>query len=154
MKEDKAQVKVAVPIRDLWKAMSSDFQHMIPKILPAIVEEVELIEGDGGYGSIFLFKFGPAVPKISYQKEKIVELDESLRQMALEVVEGGNLDHGYSSYTTHVKLTEVGKAETLVGVKVVYETKTEAEDTHMPGDTLKPSLHYFKCLENHMSNGL
>lgn len=59
MKEDKAEVNVVVPIRVLWKAMSSDFRYIIPKILPGFVEDVGLLEGDGGLGSVFLFKFGP-----------------------------------------------------------------------------------------------
>ncbi|GJY98185.1 phytohormone-binding protein-like protein [Tanacetum coccineum] len=59
MKEDTAQLKVAIPIKVLWKAMSIDIRHITPKILPNIVSEVELREGDGGYGSILLFKFCP-----------------------------------------------------------------------------------------------
>ncbi|KAL4566856.1 hypothetical protein LXL04_030982 [Taraxacum kok-saghyz] len=56
MKEETAQVKVGVPIGDLWKAMT-DLRHIAPKVLPDIVEKVELLEGDGGQGSILLFHF-------------------------------------------------------------------------------------------------
>lgn len=59
MKEDIAQVKVSVPIKDLWRAMASDNRHVVPKVLPDIVSEVELLEGDGGLGSMLLFKFWP-----------------------------------------------------------------------------------------------
>ncbi|CAI9283605.1 unnamed protein product [Lactuca saligna] len=122
MKEDTAQVKVAVPIKDLWKAMSSDIRHITTKILPDIVEEVELLEGDGGFGSILVFKFFPHVPKVSFQRERIVEFDESLHQIALEILEGGHLDHGFSSYTTGFKLTAVGEGETLIDVKNTWST--------------------------------
>ncbi|CAI9283604.1 unnamed protein product [Lactuca saligna] len=48
-----------------------------------MVKKVEILEGDGGLGSILLFKFSPHVPKLNFQKEKIVEYDESLHQIAL-----------------------------------------------------------------------
>ncbi|KAJ9535592.1 hypothetical protein OSB04_un001270 [Centaurea solstitialis] len=145
MKEDTAQVRVSMPIGDLWKAMSSDITQMAPKVLRDFIAEVELLEGDGGHGSVLLFKFGPAVPKLIYQKEKIVELDESLHKIALEVLEGGHLDNGYSSYTTSFKLSAVEKAETFIDVKVLYETKPD--HTHIPGGTIKGPIHYIKCLE-------
>ncbi|CAH1428635.1 unnamed protein product [Lactuca virosa] len=59
--------------------------------------------------------------KVRYQKEKIVEFDESLHHTALEILEGGPLDHGFSSYMYGFKFTEVGEGETLMEVKLVYE---------------------------------
>ncbi|KAI3664872.1 hypothetical protein L6452_43481 [Arctium lappa] len=152
MKEDTAQVTVCVPIKDLWKAMSSDIRQTMPKVLPDFVAEVELLEGDGGHGSVLLFKFGPAVSKLSFPKEKIVELDESLHHIALEVLEGGHLDNEFSSYTIGFKLTAVGEAETLIDMKVLYETKPG--HTHIPGETMKTPIHYIKCLENVLSSDL
>lgn len=60
MKEDIAQLTVNVPIKHLWRGLASDMRHVIPKVLPDIVAEIELLEGDGGLGSIFLFKFNPS----------------------------------------------------------------------------------------------
>ncbi|CAH1428637.1 unnamed protein product [Lactuca virosa] len=71
MKEDIVQLKVCVPIRDLWKAMSSDLRHIVAKVLPDMVEEVEMLEGDGGLGSILLFKFFPHVPKLNFQRRRL-----------------------------------------------------------------------------------
>nr|GEW73929.1 phytohormone-binding protein-like [Tanacetum cinerariifolium] len=148
MKEDTAQLKVGIPINVLWKAMSIDIRHITPKILPNIVSEVELLEGDGGYGSMLLFKFCPDVPRVTFQREKIVEIDESVRYIALEILEGGHLDHGFLKYTTAFKLTEVGEAETLIDMKVLYETKPE--HNHVPGDTLKATFLYLRSLENYL----
>ncbi|KAI3673744.1 hypothetical protein L6452_39872 [Arctium lappa] len=150
MREDTAQVTVPIPIRVLWKAMAIDIRQTATDVLPDIVEDVELLEGDGGLDTILVFKFTPAVPKSSYQKEKIVEFDESRHQIALEILEGGHLDHGFSSYTTGFKLTAVGETETLIDINVLYETKPE--HIHVPGDTIKATFHYLKCLENHLSN--
>ncbi|XP_076904465.1 phytohormone-binding protein-like [Bidens hawaiensis] len=148
MKEDVAQVTVSVPIKDLWKAMASDIRHVGPKVLPDIVAEIELLEGDGGYGSMLLFKFCPGVPKVSYQLEKIVEYDESAYQIALEILEGGHLDHGFLAYTTAFKLTKVSETETLIDIKVLYETKPE--HNHIPGETIKATFHYINSLEKYL----
>lgn len=99
---------------------------------------------------IFLGFLLSDVPKVSFQREKIVEFDESLHQIALEILEGGHLDHGFSSYTTGFKLTAVGEGETLIDVKVLYETKPEY--THIPGDTIKATFFYIKNLENYLLN--
>ncbi|KAJ0790346.1 putative Bet v I/Major latex protein [Helianthus annuus] len=148
MKEDIAQVTVSVPIKDLWKAMASDNRNVVPKVLPDIVSEVELLEGDGGYGSLLLFKFWPGVLNVSHQLEKIVEYDESTYQIALEILEGGHLDHGFTAYTTAFKLTQVSEAETLIDIKVLYETKPE--HNHIPGETIKATFRYINNLEKHL----
>ncbi|KAJ0750903.1 putative Bet v I/Major latex protein [Helianthus annuus] len=152
MKEDIAQVTVSVPIKDLWKAMASDNRHVVPKVLPDIVSEVELLEGDGGYGSLLLFKFWPGVLNVSHQLEKIVEYDESTYQIALEILEGGHLDHGFTAYTTAFKLTHVSEAETLIDIKVLYETKPE--HNHIPGETIKATFRYINSLEKHLLKSL
>ncbi|KAL8215781.1 hypothetical protein R6Q57_022618 [Mikania cordata] len=148
MKEDVAQVTVSVPINRLWNAMASGMRHVVPKVLPDIVSEVELLEGDGGYGSKLLFKFCPDVPKVSYQLEKIVEYEESTYQIALEILEGGHLDHGFSSYTTAFKLTQKSETKTLIDIKILYETKQEHK--HVPGETVKATFHYINSLEKYL----
>lgn len=60
-KETKAQVKVAVGVESLWKVMTNDLKTVVPKVAPNIVESVQIIEGDGGLGSLYLFllRLGP-----------------------------------------------------------------------------------------------
>lgn len=91
------------------------------------------------------------VATMRYQKEKIVELDEALHQIGLQVVEGGHLNSGFSSYKTTFQLTAIGEKETQIVVKVVYEI--EREETHMPNETIKSVLAFIQCLENHLLNG-
>ncbi|KAF5942920.1 hypothetical protein HYC85_020562 [Camellia sinensis] len=57
-REFKTQVKVQVGVEEFWKALAKDFRFVIPKIMPNIIKDVELIEGDGGLGTVFLFNFG------------------------------------------------------------------------------------------------
>ncbi|KAK1378872.1 phytohormone-binding protein-like [Heracleum sosnowskyi] len=95
-----------------------------------------------------LFSYLSLPLKIADQKEKIVELDESLHLIALQVMEGGHLNHGFTSYKTSFQLTAFTDSETLVDMKVVYET--EAEETLMPQETTNSALAFLKCVETYV----
>lgn len=58
MKELKAQAKVGVGIKLLWGALAKDICFALPRIIPNLVKEAQILEGDGGLGTVFLFKFG------------------------------------------------------------------------------------------------
>lgn len=57
MNEVKTHAIVHVEIDALWKALAKDMRFVIPKIIPNLVKSVEIIEGDGGIGTVFLFSF-------------------------------------------------------------------------------------------------
>lgn len=59
MKEAKTQVTADVRIDSLWKCLSKDLYSIVPQVLPNLVQNGEIIEGDGGLGSVILFNFGP-----------------------------------------------------------------------------------------------
>ncbi|XP_030441053.2 phytohormone-binding protein-like [Syzygium oleosum] len=146
MKEAKTQVTADVGIDSLWKCLSKDLYSIVPQVLPNLVQNGEIIEGDGGLGSVILFNFGPDVPNMKYQKEKIVELDESLHRIGLQVIEGGHLDLGFTFYKTTFQLTSISEKQTLVDV--VYELETE--QAVLPSQTTAGALACIKGLENYL----
>ncbi|XP_059664532.1 phytohormone-binding protein-like [Cornus florida] len=150
-KEVKTQAKVGVGVEAFWSALSKDLTFVLPKAIPNLVKDVQVIEGIGGLGTVMLFNFGSDVPNMMYQKEKIVEFDESLHIIAQQVIEGGHLNFGFTSYKTIFQLTASGESETTVDFMVVYETEAE-EETHMPLQTTKSTLTFIKCLENYLLN--
>ncbi|KAK3427042.1 hypothetical protein EUGRSUZ_F03348 [Eucalyptus grandis] len=146
MKEAKTQVTADVGIDSLWKCLSKDLHSILPQVLPNLVQNGEVIEGDGGLGSVILFNFGPDVPNLKYQKEKIVELDESSHRIGLQVIEGGHLDLGFTFYKTSFQLTAISEKQTLVDV--VYECETE--QTVLPSKTTAGAVACIKGLENYL----
>ncbi|KAF3453628.1 hypothetical protein FNV43_RR04069 [Rhamnella rubrinervis] len=147
-KETKAQAKVAVGVESLWKVMTKDLKTVVPKIPPNVVESVQIIEGDGGLGSLYLFvlRLGPAASS-KLQKEKIVEMDESVYRFGMQVIEGPALTRGsFSLLTTTFQLSSAGEKESLVDVKVVYETPREDQAT-IENMTLQPALNFIQTLE-------
>ncbi|XP_015583566.1 phytohormone-binding protein [Ricinus communis] len=150
VKEVKTQAKIGVGVDILWKALAKNLKFIIPKMIPNLVKDAEVIEGDGGLGTVYLFNFGPDIKTMTYQKEKISELDDSLHRIALQVIEGGHLNLGFSYYNTIFQLTAIGEGETLIDVTVAYES--EIEDDTMPSKTKSSTLAYISSLENYLAN--
>lgn len=91
------------------------------------------------------------VQMMSYQKEKIVELDESVHQIGIQVIEGGHLNHAFSFYQTTFQLTAIEEHKTEVNVKVLYESAME--ESTMPSKTTASALAYITSLENYLLHG-
>ncbi|CAN1154161.1 Phytohormone-binding protein CSBP [Linum perenne] len=104
-------------------------QTVVPKMLPQLVKDVQLLEGDGGTGTVHVASSD--IQTLRYQKEKIVELDETVNRFGLEVVEGN-------------------KYQTIVDVTVAYEFDIEVEECDMPSMTMAYTLNFVKSLEKYL----
>ncbi|GLJ33406.1 hypothetical protein SUGI_0672360 [Cryptomeria japonica] len=101
------EVELGVPATAVWKVFTKDLVDVFPKLLPNIFTSIQLLEGDGGVGTLFLFKFGSdAHEGITYQKEKVVEKAEGKYIIAVEVIERGLRQMGYSYHKTRFEITE------------------------------------------------
>ncbi|KAF9612108.1 hypothetical protein IFM89_038176 [Coptis chinensis] len=147
-KEEKAELMVRVGIQVLWKAFVQDMTTILPKVVPNMVKDIQLLEGDGGLGTIMLFNFGSDVKNVTYQKEKIVEFDEAHHKIAIQVLGGGHLDLGFSSYKTAFHFTEIGDTETQVDISVLYDTKLEKAT--MALETTRSALAVIECFEKYL----
>lgn len=85
-----------------------------------------------------------------YQKEKIVELDESVHQIGLQVIKGCNLNLGFSSYQTTYQLTSIDHHKTQVNVEVSYESEQEEINYTHASKTATSSLAFITGLENYL----
>jgi len=59
IKEFNTHTELSVSMEALWKVLSKDFVIVVPKVLPHIVKDVQVIQGDGGVGTILIFNFLP-----------------------------------------------------------------------------------------------
>ncbi|XP_019450766.1 PREDICTED: phytohormone-binding protein-like [Lupinus angustifolius] len=152
MKELNTQAELNVGLEALWETISKDL-FITQKVIPNVVKDVKLIEGDGGIGSILHFTFNPDVTPISYQREKIVELNEITHEIGLQVVEGGHLNQGLSYYKTSFQLSAIGEVQTLVNVKISYDHDSDIQESN--SHSMKTSdfvLFYLRCLEKYILN--
>ncbi|KAM1150165.1 hypothetical protein ACFX13_031458 [Malus domestica] len=146
VKTKQDQITVGVAVEALWKAMALDAVTVIPKIM-STVRSIDVIEGDGGRGSVL--RFNLATWSDGAQTEKIVELDESHYRYALQVIKGPALTlRNFSALTTFFQLKKIGEQETLVDMKVVYET--EKEEVNSSEIAMQPVTSYVQLLEKYL----
>ncbi|KAB1213911.1 Major allergen Mal d 1 [Morella rubra] len=65
-----------IPPAKLFKAFILDGDNLIPKVAPQAIQKAEIIEGDGGAGTIKKITFGEG-SQFKYVKHKIDEIDQA-----------------------------------------------------------------------------
>ncbi|XP_047176280.1 phytohormone-binding protein-like [Vigna umbellata] len=151
-KELSDTTEVSVGLEALWQAFSKDLAVTVVKVIPNIVKDATVVEGDGGVGTVFLFNFFSGVSPVSYQKEKITELDEISHEIGLQVVEGGFLEKGFSYFKTSFQLSAVAEEKTLVKVKISFDSESEIAENVQPVKSLQSVLSFVRCLETYLLN--
>ncbi|XP_020101471.1 major pollen allergen Bet v 1-G-like [Ananas comosus] len=115
------EAKFAVGLDRLWKVLRDDHVHL-PKMVPDHVASAEIVEGDGGPGTVKKIAFTPAAKIVIYVKRRLVMLDESNHVFKYEVLEGG-VSEKIKSQTFEFKFESTGDVETcVVRLKVEYDT--------------------------------
>ncbi|KAF5745951.1 Polyketide cyclase/dehydrase and lipid transport superfamily protein [Tripterygium wilfordii] len=104
MESMRGEVVLNIPAQRAWHMFMND--QVISKINPEMLASAKFIEGDGGPGSVRLFKLGPAVK--DYVKESIQKIDqmEIGRSVTYHVV-GGDLPKMYDPYRVTFSFTPV-----------------------------------------------
>ncbi|XP_040999888.1 major allergen Pru av 1-like [Juglans microcarpa x Juglans regia] len=114
-----AESTSVIPPARLFKAFVLDADNLIPKVVPQAVKSTEIIEGNGGPGTIKKITFGEG-SQYKYVKHRTDAIDEANFTYAYSVIEGDAL---------------ADKIE-----KISYETKIVA--SHEGGSILKSISHY------------
>ncbi|KAL2603911.1 hypothetical protein AAZX31_09G040000 [Glycine max] len=86
----------------LFKALVVDAHDLIPKLLPHAVKSIEIIQGNGGPGSIKQFNFveGSQVKSV---KNRINEIDEDTFTYNYSLIEGQALKDKFASIAHEIK---------------------------------------------------
>ncbi|OIW08271.1 hypothetical protein TanjilG_21737 [Lupinus angustifolius] len=153
VKEFSTQAQVSVGLETMWPAIAKDFNDIVPKVIPNIVKDVEMVEGDGGVGTILVFNFFPSEGRTNYQRERITEFDEVNHEIGLQVIEGGYLNKGLSYYKTTYQLSAIGENQTLVNVKISYDHDSDIQESIKPMETSESTLFFVRTLEKYLLNG-
>ncbi|KAF2285952.1 hypothetical protein GH714_009151 [Hevea brasiliensis] len=131
-KEVKTQAKIGVGLDIVWKALAKDLKSTIPSMIPNLVKDADVIE--------VMVALVQSISSTLALKEKVSEFDESLHRIALEVIEGGHLNLGFSYYNTIFQLTATEEGETLIEVTVAYDSEID-DDTLPLKTTFYVSFH-------------
>ncbi|XP_020686575.1 pathogenesis-related protein 1-like [Dendrobium catenatum] len=106
----------------LWKAGILDAHNLLPKLLPDFISKVELLEGDGGAGTVKKFHFSEAVKEFRFIVDKTEELNNEKYILKQSIIEGGLIGLRLKSYSFEMKLDVGNNGENLQKTTVFYET--------------------------------
>ncbi|KAG6541170.1 hypothetical protein Mapa_017467 [Marchantia paleacea] len=102
------EVELGVPAAVMWVALK-DQNTVLPKLMPELVASIDIVEGEGGPGSVRLVKFGSMIPDGGFVKDRIVSLDVEGFTVVSEEVEGGHLaQFGFTKWLQTLKLISTG----------------------------------------------
>ncbi|XP_076898226.1 norbelladine synthase-like [Bidens hawaiensis] len=97
-------------------------------VVGKVLEAVDVVEGDGGVGTILKLTLKPGLG-FPYYKEKFTKVDNENMIKETEVVEGGFLDIGFTLYRIRVEIKENPNDSTgsscIQKLTIEYEVKEE-----------------------------
>ncbi|OMO58384.1 hypothetical protein COLO4_34692 [Corchorus olitorius] len=110
----------------MFKALIIESSTLIPKLLPQFIKSVDVIQGDGGAGSIEQVNFTQA-SHFNYVKHRIDELDKENLVCKYTMIEGDALGDKLTSIAYEVKFEDNGEGGCICKMTSNYHTVGEFE---------------------------
>ncbi|KAL6970256.1 Major allergen Pru av 1 [Sarracenia purpurea var. burkii] len=146
-----SEISSPIPPAKLFKAFVLDGDNLIPKILPNAIKKVEVIEGNGGPGTVKIITFGEASTHKSV-KHKVDTLDVENFTYSYTIIEGDALTEGtIESITNEVKIIPAPHGGSITKNISHYHVKGEAKITEeqIKAGKEKASV-IFKAVESYL----
>ncbi|KAH0470838.1 hypothetical protein IEQ34_000561 [Dendrobium chrysotoxum] len=115
----------SVEIDRLWRARIIDGYNLLPKLLPDFISNAEIIEGDGGIGTVKKLSFTKDINGHGFVIDKITALDSDCYLIKDTVINGGIIGPRLISYSFEHKFEKISDHSTLVKLTVEYESSDE-----------------------------
>ncbi|XP_058104024.1 norbelladine synthase-like [Magnolia sinica] len=132
--------EVRVPASIVWETYGTlELGKVVAQLLPNLIEKVELVEGDGGVGTVLALTLPEGTPGFNFYKEKFTKIDHENRVKETEVVEGGYLLFGFTLYRVRLEIIEKDNGTSIIRSSVEYEIGE--------GSAADPSIVSTKALE-------
>lgn len=108
-----------ISVARMFKAIIIDSNSLIPKLLPQFIKSVDLVQGDGGKGSIEQVNFTEATP-YRYVKHRIDELDKENYVCKYTMFEGEPLGEKMECIVNEVKFEDGGDGGCVCKMTISY----------------------------------
>ncbi|KAL7108087.1 hypothetical protein ACP275_06G093100 [Erythranthe tilingii] len=120
--------EVKVPASEAWKLYSTlELAKIVAEALPSLISKINVVQGDGGAGTILELFFPPGGAGLSSYKEKFTVVDDEKRVKETEVVEGGFLDLGFSLYRVRFEVFDKDEEDEYCITKATIEYEVGEE---------------------------
>ncbi|KAI3469329.1 hypothetical protein Pfo_025992 [Paulownia fortunei] len=145
------EVTSSIPPARLFKAFILDADNLIPKVLPQAFKSFEILEGDGGVGTVKLITFGEG-SQFKSAKHRIDGIDEENHIFKYSVIEGDALGEVLESISYVVKIEAGPDGGSVCKTTSTYHTKGDKH--HITEDKIKEGKEkakaIFKAVEAHL----
>ncbi|XP_065859609.1 major allergen Pru ar 1-like [Euphorbia lathyris] len=140
-----------IPPSRIFKAVVLDFPQLLPKVLPQVIKSIDIIEGDGGVGSLRQINFGGEGGSSMYVKERIEAIDEEKLTHSYTVIEGDVLMGKFEKITNGIKFDATPDGGSMIKSYSSYYTlgDHQIKDEEIQGGKDK-SIGLFKALEAYL----
>ncbi|KAL8058660.1 hypothetical protein ABFX02_03G034200 [Erythranthe guttata] len=119
-------MEVKVPASEAWKLYGTlELAKIVPEALPNMVSKIDVVQGEGGVGTILELFFLPGRKDMTSYKEKCTVVDDEKRVKETEVLEGGFLDLGFNLYRVRYEVIEKEENVCVTRVTIEYEVREE-----------------------------
>nr|AAX20937.1 Mal d 1.0405 [Malus domestica] len=139
-----------IPAPRLFKAFILDGDNLIPKIAPQAIKSTEIIEGDGGVGTIKKVTFGEG-SQYGYVKQRVNGIDKDNFTYSYSMIEGDTLSDKLEKITYETKLIASPDGGSIIKTTSHYHAKGDVEikEEHVKAGKEKAS-GLFKLLEAYL----
>ncbi|KAM3755652.1 hypothetical protein ACB098_02G055800 [Castanea mollissima] len=134
----------------LFKAFVLDGDNLIPKVAPHAIKSAEIIEGNGGPGTIKKITFGEG-SQFKYVKHRIDEIDHVNFTYCYSVIEGDALSEVLEKISYEIKIVSSPDGGSILKSTSKYHTKGEhdiKEEQVKAGKEKAAGL--FKAIESYL----
>ncbi|KAL5541898.1 hypothetical protein UlMin_009610 [Ulmus minor] len=134
----------------LFKAFILDADNLIPKIAPQAVKSAEILEGDGGAGTIKKITFGEG-SQYNYVKHKIESIDKENFTYNYTLIEGDALSDKIEKISYETKLVASPDGGSIIKSTSHYHTigDVEIKNEHVKEGKEK-AAGLFKLIEGYL----
>ena len=139
-----------IPPARLFKALVLDADNLVPKIVPQAIKCTEILEGNGGPGTIKKITFGEG-SNYKYVKHQVDAVDTENFTYCYSVIEGDALADVVEKISYETKLVASADGGCVVKSSSKYHTKGDHEikEEHVKEGKEKAS-HLFKAVEAYL----
>ncbi|KAG2721358.1 hypothetical protein I3843_02G065200 [Carya illinoinensis] len=138
-----------IPPPRLYKAFILDGDNLIPKVAPHAIKSTEILEGDGGPGTIKKITFGEG-SQYKYVKHKVEKIDHANFSYSYSLIEGDALGDILEKISYEIKLV-AHEGGSIVKSTSHYHTKGDHEikEEHVKAGKEK-AAGLFKAIEGYL----
>ncbi|KAK6118475.1 hypothetical protein DH2020_047742 [Rehmannia glutinosa] len=150
--------EVNVPASEAWKVYGSlQLADVVRQALPGLIYKIDLVQGDGGVGTVLELFFPPGASGLTSYKEKFTVVDDEKRVKEAEVVEGGYLDLGFTMYRVRFEVIEkdgISNNQCITRATIEYEVKDEAAANAAAIVSIKPLVNIMQAAADYLQKKL